>query len=79
MDKDIWQSEYYAVPKMYMKLTGIWPYQKIREKILFFVPIFTLSFSIFIPQVYHIIYCICEERVCLFSKAFLLHEKDSLS
>lgn len=51
--KDIWQSRYYAIPKLYMTLAGLWPYHPIRDRYLHFVPTFTICSIILIPMVHN--------------------------
>nr|XP_012231784.1 PREDICTED: odorant receptor 13a-like [Linepithema humile] len=53
--KDIWQSRYYTIPRAYMRLIGIWPYHAIHIKYLLFVPMFTFSVSILVPQLLYLI------------------------
>ncbi|XP_028045666.1 uncharacterized protein LOC114254217 [Monomorium pharaonis] len=48
--KNIWQSRFYTVPRAYMSLVGIWPYHTFRDRCLLFVPMFTFSLTIIIPQ-----------------------------
>ncbi|XP_072752632.1 uncharacterized protein [Anoplolepis gracilipes] len=48
--KDIWNNRYYIIPKVYMSLAGIWPYRRLRDRCICFVPMFTFCFSILIPQ-----------------------------
>ncbi|TGZ46877.1 Uncharacterized protein DBV15_12216 [Temnothorax longispinosus] len=49
--KDIWQSRYYAIPRLYMTLAGLWPYHPIRDRYLHFVPTFTICSIILIPMI----------------------------
>jgi len=49
--KNIWQSRFYTVPRAYMSLIGIWPYYAFRDRCFLFVPMFTFSITIFVPQV----------------------------
>lgn len=61
--KSIWQSRFYTVPRAYMSLIGIWPYHAFRVRCLLFVPMFTFSISILVPQVRgHKLY----QATCLF-------------
>ncbi|KAG5344780.1 OR2 protein, partial [Acromyrmex charruanus] len=48
--KNIWQSRFYTVPRAYMSLIGIWPYHRFRDRCFLFVPMFTFSITILIPQ-----------------------------
>lgn len=50
--KDIWDSRYYIIPKIYMTIAGVWPYHRLRDRCVRFVPMFTFCFSILIPQVH---------------------------
>lgn len=51
--KDIWQSRYYTIPRLYMTLAGLWPYHSIRDRYLHFVPTFTICSIILIPIVHN--------------------------
>ncbi|XP_011637562.2 odorant receptor 13a-like [Pogonomyrmex barbatus] len=47
--KDIWQRQYYIL-KLYLTISGTWPYHGLYGRYIRFVLIFTLSFTILIPQ-----------------------------
>jgi len=51
--KDIWQSRYYTIPRLYMTLAGLWPYHPIHYRYLHFVSMFTICSIILIPMVYN--------------------------
>ncbi|KAF3054380.1 Odorant receptor 230 [Nylanderia fulva] len=53
--KDIWNSRYYVISKVYMTISGIWPYHRLRDRYIRFVPIFIFCFSIFIPQLLYVL------------------------
>ncbi|XP_019885486.2 odorant receptor 13a-like [Camponotus floridanus] len=53
--KDIWNSRYYIIPKVYMTISGIWPYDRLRNRCMCFVPMFTFCFSIMIPQLMYVL------------------------
>ncbi|KAL6441765.1 hypothetical protein ACFW04_003690 [Cataglyphis niger] len=53
--KDIWQSRCYMIPRIYMSLTGIWPYHAFRGRCLFFAPMFTFSITILVPQLLYLL------------------------
>ncbi|XP_011878565.1 PREDICTED: odorant receptor 13a-like [Vollenhovia emeryi] len=52
--KDILQSRYYAIPRLYMTLAGLWPYQSIRNRYLRFVPTFTICSIVLIPMLLYV-------------------------
>ncbi|XP_070165792.1 odorant receptor 9a-like isoform X6 [Polyergus mexicanus] len=53
--KDIWNSRYYIIPKVYMTIAGVWPYHRLRDRCICFVPMFTFCFSILIPQLLYVL------------------------
>ncbi|XP_024872050.1 uncharacterized protein LOC112454732 [Temnothorax curvispinosus] len=53
--QNIWQSRFYTVPKAYMSLIGIWPYHAFRDRCMLFVPMFTFSITILIPQLLYLL------------------------
>ncbi|CAL1688097.1 unnamed protein product [Lasius platythorax] len=53
--KDIWNSRYYIIPKVYLTISGIWPYDRLRDRCIRFVPMFTFCFSILIPQLLYVL------------------------
>ncbi|RLU22057.1 hypothetical protein DMN91_006437 [Ooceraea biroi] len=54
-EKHAWPSQYYTIPRLYLSLAGIWPYGKLRNRYMCFVPMFTCCFSVVIPQSLYII------------------------
>ncbi|TGZ47076.1 putative odorant receptor 13a, partial [Temnothorax longispinosus] len=48
--KDIGQSQYYIVLKLYLTISGLWPYYGLRDRWVFFVLMFMFCFTILIPQ-----------------------------
>lgn len=53
--KDIWQSQYYVIPRLYMTLAGLWPYHPTHDRYLHFIPTFTICSIILIPMVHNLI------------------------
>jgi len=50
--KDVGEIRYYTVLKLYMTISGLWPYRSLHQRYICFVLLFALSFIIMIPQVY---------------------------
>ncbi|XP_012232228.2 odorant receptor 13a-like [Linepithema humile] len=48
--KDIWKSRYYIIPRLYLTMSGIWPYYRLRDRCIRFTPMFIFCSSILIPQ-----------------------------
>ncbi|XP_070165840.1 odorant receptor 13a-like isoform X3 [Polyergus mexicanus] len=53
--KDIWNSRHYIIPKVYMTIAGVWPYHRLRDRCICFVPMFIFCFSILIPQLLYVL------------------------
>jgi len=51
--KDVEQNRRYAVLRLYLTISGLWPYYNLRDRCICFVLLFILCSSIAIPQVYH--------------------------
>ncbi|KYN43582.1 Putative odorant receptor 13a [Trachymyrmex septentrionalis] len=50
--KDVEQNRRYAVLRLYLTISGLWPYYNLRNRCICFVPLFAFCSSIAIPQVY---------------------------
>jgi len=61
--KDVKEIRHYTVLKLYLTISGLWPYHSLRDRYICFVLLFVLSFIIAIPQVYIYIYIYSEKIV----------------
>ncbi|KAL0115484.1 hypothetical protein PUN28_010772 [Cardiocondyla obscurior] len=53
--KDIWKSRYYLILRTYMTISGTWPYRRLCDRYIHFIPTFIFSSSILIPQIMYVI------------------------
>ncbi|KAL6268700.1 hypothetical protein P5V15_001828 [Pogonomyrmex californicus] len=51
----ILHNKYYNVLRLYLKISGIWPYHKLCDRCVRFVLVFTFCFGILIPQTLYLI------------------------
>ncbi|KAG5313112.1 OR13A protein, partial [Acromyrmex insinuator] len=53
--EDVCQSRYYFVLRLYLTISGLWPYHKLRDRCIRFVSLFVFSFTILIPQILYLL------------------------
>ncbi|XP_071646045.1 uncharacterized protein [Temnothorax longispinosus] len=52
--KDVGRNRY-AVLKLYLTISGLWPYHSLRDRYICFVPLFAFCFIIVIPQILYLL------------------------